>query len=113
MFQDILTLIDEDPDQPEICQVWFEVKTSKICNRNTHLPLVIKENDFSTSKNQVTKSGKWSGINSISLHCQYKYIPHTRRLYQYYCCRDILLMLVLRLKMLSYKILKYIKSMLL
>ncbi|CAI6365347.1 unnamed protein product [Macrosiphum euphorbiae] len=49
---DILTLIDEDPDQPEICQVWFTVITSKICNRQPHLPLVIMEKDFSTLKNQ-------------------------------------------------------------
>lgn len=55
MFQDILTLIDEDPDQPEICQVWFEIRTSKICNR---LPFEIAGKDFSASKNQVTKPGK-------------------------------------------------------
>ncbi|XP_001947368.2 putative uncharacterized protein DDB_G0289263 [Acyrthosiphon pisum] len=50
---DILTLIDEDPDQPEICQVWFEVTTSKICNRHPHLPLVVMEKDFSNLKHQI------------------------------------------------------------
>ncbi|XP_022173979.1 putative uncharacterized protein DDB_G0291812 [Myzus persicae] len=50
---DILTLIDEDPDQPEICQVWFEVITSKICDRQPHLPLVVTERDISTQKNQT------------------------------------------------------------
>jgi len=54
-------LIDEDPDQPEICQVWFEVTTSKICNRQPHLPLAVIKKDFSTRKNQVTKSGQWRG----------------------------------------------------
>lgn len=49
-------MIDEDPDQPEICQVWFEVITSKICDRQPHLPLVVTEKDISTQKNQVTKS---------------------------------------------------------
>ncbi|XP_050055752.1 putative uncharacterized protein DDB_G0282133 [Aphis gossypii] len=57
---DILTLIDEDPEQPEICQVWFEVKTSKTCNWHSNIPLAVLAKDFSTRKNSVTKPGEWT-----------------------------------------------------
>ncbi|VVC42634.1 Hypothetical protein CINCED_3A010286 [Cinara cedri] len=30
---DILTLVDEDPNQPETCTIKFEIRTSKTCNR--------------------------------------------------------------------------------
>uniref|UniRef100_A0A2S2PDS5 MRH domain-containing protein n=1 Tax=Schizaphis graminum TaxID=13262 RepID=A0A2S2PDS5_SCHGA len=56
---DILTLIDEDPEQPEICQVWFEVKTSKTCNWHPNIPLAVLEKDFSTRKNLTTKFEEW------------------------------------------------------
>jgi len=59
-------LIDEDPDQPEICQVWFEVKTSKTCNLHTNIPLVNVEKDFLIHKNQVIKPGDWRVINNTS-----------------------------------------------
>ncbi|XP_026804026.1 protein PFC0760c-like [Rhopalosiphum maidis] len=55
----ILTLIDEDPEQPEICQVWFEVKTSKTCNWHPNIPLAVLEKDFSTRENLTTKSEEW------------------------------------------------------
>ncbi|XP_025193757.1 putative uncharacterized protein DDB_G0282133 [Melanaphis sacchari] len=57
--QDVLTLIKEDPEHSEICQVWFEVKTSKTCNWHSNTPLTVSENDFSISENLVTKSEEW------------------------------------------------------
>jgi len=56
MLQDILTFVEEDPDHLEICQVWFEVTTSKTCKHQSHLPLVIMGKDLSALKDQVTKS---------------------------------------------------------
>ncbi|XP_050429094.1 uncharacterized protein LOC126838598 isoform X1 [Adelges cooleyi] len=35
VIDDTLTLVDEDPDQPEICQIRFEIPTSKTCRRNS------------------------------------------------------------------------------
>jgi len=51
-FNDVLTLIDEDPNQPEICQVWFEIKTSKMCDRHPYMPLAMLEKDLSSEIKQ-------------------------------------------------------------
>lgn len=53
-FQDELTLIDEDPDQPEICQIWFEIKTSKTCNREPNISLDVPAKDLMNENKQVT-----------------------------------------------------------
>lgn len=81
-------MIDEDPEQPEICQVWFEVKTSKTCNWHSNIPLAVLAKDFSTRKNSVTKPGEWTVINYIFNTNINEELMLILVLYQYNC-RDI------------------------
>lgn len=55
IFQDILTLLDEDADQPEICQVWFEIRTTKTCDRHPFMPLGVLQKDLVIEKRLVSK----------------------------------------------------------
>lgn len=84
-------MIDEDPDQPEICQVWFEVKTSKICDRQPNIPLHVLEKDVLNNKIQVTKSGKRSNKYSISKNNINKCYGNIRFSLYYYNINIILL----------------------
>ncbi|XP_050429180.1 uncharacterized protein LOC126838616 isoform X6 [Adelges cooleyi] len=78
--KDTLKLVDEDPDQPEICQIKFEILTSKICRRNSsvvvrtpilqdkynNLPLVIS--GLRINNNNSTNSNVVSNINENNLN---------------------------------------------
>jgi len=87
-------LIDEDPEQPEICQVWFEVKTSKTCNWHPNIPLAVLEKDFSTRENLTTKSEEWRVINSIFKTNINELLILILILYRYFC-RDVILTTIL------------------
>ncbi|XP_050526481.1 probable cyclin-dependent serine/threonine-protein kinase DDB_G0292550 isoform X2 [Daktulosphaira vitifoliae] len=50
---DTLLLMDEDPDQPEICQVVFNIITSKICSQNLKVLFGIIPSHYKSSKIEV------------------------------------------------------------
>lgn len=57
-FQDVLTLIDEDPDQAEICQVWFEIRSRNICNSKPYIILSNINKELSKEEKLVNITGK-------------------------------------------------------
>lgn len=55
--QDTLTLIEENPDQPEICHILFEIRTKKTCDQYPYNSLNELKKDLSTENEQVTMNG--------------------------------------------------------
>lgn len=63
-------MIDENPDQPETCEVQFEVKTNKICNPQQNIPVDVLKKDLLNYFSDKKKVPTWlkKGYKALVFH---------------------------------------------